>query len=63
MSKTVYGIQIILPAVVLFCSSMSVAQHTLHSQAADSTGIAAETETSPLVDSVVFVAPVLLDLL
>ncbi|MDP6653834.1 MAG: copper resistance protein CopC [Gammaproteobacteria bacterium] len=63
MSKTVYGIQIILPAVVLFCSSMSVAQHTLHSQAADSTGIAAETETSPLDDSVLDVAPVQLDLL
>tara|TARA_B100000315_G_scaffold88969_1_gene81750 strand:+ start:2836 stop:3426 length:591 start_codon:yes stop_codon:yes gene_type:complete len=57
VSKTVYGIQIILPAVVLFCSSMSVAQHSLHSQAADSTGIAAKTETSPLDDSVLDVAP------
>jgi len=42
---------------------MSFAQHTLHSQAADSTGIAAKTETSPLDDSVLEVAPVQLGLL
>ncbi|MBT72179.1 MAG: hypothetical protein CMQ15_09105 [Gammaproteobacteria bacterium] len=63
VSKTVYGVQIILPAVVLFCGSMSAAQHTLHSQAADSTGIAAKTETSPLDDSVLDVAPMQLSLL
>jgi methionine-rich copper-binding protein CopC len=61
--KTVYGIQIILPAVFLFCSSVSVAQHALHLQAADSTGFAAKTETSPLDDSVLDVAPVQLSLL
>lgn len=42
---------------------MSVAQHALHSQAADSTGIVAKTETSPLDDAVLDVAPVQLGLL
>lgn len=63
VSKKAFGLRLFLLGTSLLISSWSVAQHTLHSQAADSTGIVAKTETTPSDDAVLDSPPQQLSLL
>ena len=55
--KTDIKLQVALMGLALMLSGGSAAQHAMHSQPADITGIAAKTETIPNDDSVLDLAP------